>query len=459
MILRPSYIEAVTPFIDQPLVKILAGVRRCGKSTIFQMLADEFRRRGVPEDRIIQKRYTEMDIPSDISAKDMYDDLKAQIQGKGRCYLLLDEIQEIKGWEKAVNSLLEGADADIYVTGSNSKLMSSEISTYLTGRYVSIPVYPLSFREFLDFKAGDPRTPKELLEDYIRFGGFPIIALGNYDAQSAYQIVNGIYHTVISRDIVKRHRINKQDLFDRVVKYLMENMGKTFSASSITKFLRNEHRTVSVESIYNYLRWLEQAFVIYPCHRYDIQGKAVLATQEKYYLADVTLKYCLLGYDRKMLDGALENIVFLELKRRGYEVYIGKTQPRRSTSSASAGRRRFMSRSVSNCRRTLTGRWATSWRSRTTTPSMWSPPTAWMWAMRTASASYIWRISCCPKAGKSASKTCIFINCSMKWTGTVSDYDTIPVPICAAGFTISRIIPYHFATVCRVTLAPLAMVL
>ena len=324
MILRPAYIEAIRPFMDQPLVKILAGVRRCGKSTIFEMLADELRRRGIPEDHIIQKRYTEMDIPADISAKDMYDDLKMQIQGKDRCYLLLDEIQEVKGWEKAVNGLLEGADVDIYVTGSNSKLMSSEISTYLTGRYVSIPVYPLSFREFLDFKAGDPRPAKELLEDYIRFGGFPIIALGNYDAQSAYQIVNGIYHTVISRDIVKRHRINKQDLFDRVVKYLMENMGKTFSASSITKFLRSEHRTVSVESIYNYLRWLEQAFIIYPCHRYDIQGKAVLATQEKCYLADVTLKYCLLGYDRKMLDGALENIVFLELKRRGYEVYIGK---------------------------------------------------------------------------------------------------------------------------------------
>ena len=224
MILRPSYIEAVTPFIDQPLVKILTGVRRCGKSTIFQMLADEFRRRGVPEDRIIQKRYTEMDIPSDISTKDMYDDLKAQIQGKGCCYLLLDEIQEIKGWEKAVNSLLEGADADIYVTGSNSKLMSSEISTYLTGRYASVPVYPLSFREFLDFKAGDPRPPKKLLEDYIRFGGFPIIALGNYDAQSAYQVVNGIYHTVLARDVLKRYRVNKPDLFDRVVKYLMENI-------------------------------------------------------------------------------------------------------------------------------------------------------------------------------------------------------------------------------------------
>ena len=137
MILRPSYIEAIAPFIDQPLVKILAGVRRCGKSTIFEMLADELRRRGVPEDRIIKKRYTEMDIPADISAKDMYDDLKLQIQGKDRCYLLLDEIQEVKGWEKTVNSLLEGADVDIYVTGSNSKLMSSEISTYLTGRYVS----------------------------------------------------------------------------------------------------------------------------------------------------------------------------------------------------------------------------------------------------------------------------------------------------------------------------------
>ena len=328
MILRPSYIEAIAPFIDQPLVKILAGVRRCGKSTIFEMLADELRRRGVPEDRIIKKRYTEMDIPADISAKDMYDDLKLQIQGKGRCYLLLDEIQEVKGWEKTVNSLLEGADVDIYVTGSNSKLMSSEISTYLTGRYVSIPVYPLSFREFLDFKAGDPRPPKELLEDFIRFGGFPIIALGKYDTQSAYQIVNGIYHTVISRDIVKRHRINRQDLFDRVVKYIVENMGKTFSANSVARFLKSENRTVSVESIYNYLRWLEQAFIVYPCHRYDIQGKSILKTQEKYYLADVTLKYCLLGYNRKMLDGAIENIVFLEMKRRSYEVYIGKNAAR-----------------------------------------------------------------------------------------------------------------------------------
>ncbi len=306
MINRPDYIEAIEPFIDKPLVKILAGVRRCGKSTIFEMLKEEFLRRGISEDHIISKRYTEMDIPENITAKQMYDELVEAMQGKGHCYLLLDEIQEIDGWEKAVNSLLEGADADIYVTGSNSKLMSSEISTYLTGRYVSIPVYTLSFKEYLDFKAGSTLSRRELLEEYIRFGGFPIIALSEYDEQSAYQIVNGIYHTVVSRDIVKRHRINKQDLFDRVVKYIIENMGKTFSANSISTFLKSEHRKVSVESIYNYLRWLEQAFIIYPCERYDLQGKSILKTQEKYYLSDVSLKYALLGYNRKMLDGAME---------------------------------------------------------------------------------------------------------------------------------------------------------
>ena len=324
MINRPDYIEAVKPFIDKPLVKILAGVRRCGKSTIFEMLKEEFLRRGVSMDHIICKRYTEMDIPESITAKQMYDELTAAMLGKGHCYLLLDEIQEIDDWEKAVNSLLESTDADIYVTGSNSKLMSGEISTYLTGRYVSIPVYTLSFKEYLAFKQDSPLSRRELLEDYIRFGGFPIVALSEYDEQSAYQIVNGIYHTVVSRDIVKRHRINKQDLFDRVVKYIIENMGKTFSANSISTFLKSEHRKVSVESIYNYLRWLEQAFIIYPCERYDLQGKSVLKTQEKYYLSDVSLKYALLGYNRKMLDGAMENIVFLELKRRGYDVFIGK---------------------------------------------------------------------------------------------------------------------------------------
>ena len=324
MIFRPDYIEAIKPFINQPLVKILAGIRRCGKSTIFEMLKEELLSRNVPESCIIMKRYTEMDIPENITAKQMYDELIAEIAGKEKCYILLDEIQEIKGWEKAVNSLLEGTNADVYVTGSNSKLMSSEISTYLTGRYVLIPVFTLSFKEYLDFKDNSTLSRNELLEEYIRFCGFPIIAIGDYETQPAYQIVNGIYHTVVSRDIVKRHRINKQDLFDRVVKYVIENIGKTFSANSISNFLKNEHRKISVESIYNYLRWLEQAFIIYPCARYDLQGKSILKTQEKYYLADISLKYALMGYNRKMLDGVMENIVFLELKRRGYDVFIGK---------------------------------------------------------------------------------------------------------------------------------------
>ena len=326
MIFRPDYIDAISSFIDAPAVKILAGIRRSGKSTIFEMLREEFLRRGIPEERIVSRRYTEMDLADNLTAKAMHDDLRAAIEGKGRCYLLLDELQEVEGWEKAVNSLLEGADVDIYVTGSNSKLMSSEISTYLTGRYVSIPVYTLSFKEYLDFKAGSSFSRNELLEQYIRFGGFPLVALGNYEEQQAFQIVNGIYHTVVSRDIMKRHRIKRQDVFDRVVKYVIENTGKTFSANSITKFLKNEHRTVSIESIYNYLKWLEQAFIIYPCRRYDLQGKTILKTQEKYYLADVSLKYSLLGYNRKMLDGALENIVYLELRRRGYDVFIGKNE-------------------------------------------------------------------------------------------------------------------------------------
>lgn len=324
MILRPDYIEAVKPFMDAPLVKILTGVRRCGKSTIFEMIRQELLERGIPEDHIVIKKYTEMDIPDTITAKQMYDELVSRVEDDKRYYFLLDEIQEIKGWEKAVNSLLEGMNADIYVTGSNSKLMSSEISTYLTGRYISIPVFTLSFREYLEFKKESTQSYDKLLEEYIKFGGFPIIALGEYEQQSAYQIVDGIYHTVVSRDIVKRHRINKQDLFDRVVKYVIENMGKTFSASSISNFLKSENRKVSIESIYNYLRWLEQAFIIFPCERYDMQGKSVLKTQEKYYLADVSFRYALFGYNRKMLDGVMENIVYLELRRRGYDVCVGK---------------------------------------------------------------------------------------------------------------------------------------
>lgn len=324
MIIRPDYIRALTPYINVPLVKILAGVRRCGKSTILEMMEQELLSRGIAKENIIIRKYTEMDVDDGFTAKQMYWELSDAIQGKGRCYLFLDELQEVDGWEKAVNNLLEGADVDIYVTGSNSKLMSSEISTYLSGRYVSIPVYTLSFREYMDFKG--KADVREAFDEYLQYGGFPIIGISNFDFRSAYQVVEGIYAAVITRDISRRHRIRNQELFDRVVKYIIENVGKTFSANAIVKFLKNEKRTLSVETIYNYLKWLTEAFIIYPCQRYDLQGKSVLKTQEKYYLSDISIKYSKLGFDRKMISAMLENIVFLEMKRRGYDVYIGKNE-------------------------------------------------------------------------------------------------------------------------------------
>lgn len=324
MINRPNYIQAITPYIDTPLVKILAGVRRSGKSTIFALMTNELKARGVKEENIITRKYTEMEIDDGFTAKNMYSELKTAIAGKGRCYLFLDELQEIDGWEKAVNSLLEGEDVDIYVTGSNSKLMSSEISTYLTGRYVSIPVYTLSFKEYLTFKSKSESEAIQVFDEYLQFGGFPIVGISNFTTDSAYQVVEGIYAAVIARDISKRHKIRNKELFDRVVRFIIENVGMTFSANSIVKFLKNEHRTISIETIYNYLKWLEQAFIIYPCRRYDLQGKSVLKTQEKYYLSDISFKYSKQGFDRKMISAMLENIVFLEMKRRGYEVYIGK---------------------------------------------------------------------------------------------------------------------------------------
>ena len=326
MIVRPHYLDELKKYRDVPLVKILAGIRRCGKSTILDMLREDLLANGVRPEQIIERRYTSLDLGDLPAAKDMYQDIKADLNADGCNYLLLDEVQEIEGWEKAINSLLELGNTDIYVTGSNSKLMSSEISTYLTGRYVTIPVFPLSFEEYLTFKAGSSLSQKELLNEYIRYGGFPIVALGTYDERTAYQIVEGIYHSVISNDIARRHSITNQELFNRVVRFIIENVGKNFSANSIVKFLKSEGRSLTVETIYNYLEWLEKAFVIYRCQRYDLQGKAVLKTQEKFYLADPALKYCMMGFNPKSIASMLENIVYFELRRRGYDVYVGKNE-------------------------------------------------------------------------------------------------------------------------------------
>lgn len=324
MIVRTHYLNTLKNYRDVPLVKILAGIRRSGKSTILDMLKDDLIGSGISADHVIYMRYTSEELDDNITDKQMYFEIKDKMTDSRRYYLLLDEVQEVDGWEKAVNSLIEDCNTDIYVTGSNSKLMSGEISTYLTGRYISIPVFTLSFAEYLDFKKESGRTPKELLNEYIRMGGFPIVALGDFDERSSYQIVEGIYNSVITGDITKRHNITNFDIFNRVVKYVVENVGKNFSANAIVKFMKSEGRSLSVESVYNYLEWLEKAFVIYRCQRYDMQGKTVLKTQEKFYLADASLKYCIMGFNPKSVAAMLENIVYFELKRKGYDVYIGK---------------------------------------------------------------------------------------------------------------------------------------
>ncbi len=306
------------------LVKILSGIRRCGKSTILAMIKQELIAEGIDESRIIERKYTDEEYEESYTSMRMYEELKSHIAKEGKHYLLLDEPQEIKGWEKTVNTLLENYDTDIYVTGSNSKLLSGEISTYLTGRYVMIPVYTLSFKEYLSFKNDPNKTAKEHLQEYIRLGGFPLVASSSFDEHSSYSVVADIYNSVVMRDIVTRHSITNIDLFNRVVRFLINNLGKTFSANSIVKFLKSENRSVSVEAIYNYLEWLEKAFIVYRCKRYDLQGKSVLKTQEKFYLADQSIKYALYGFTPLSVPATIENIVYLELKRRGYDVYIGK---------------------------------------------------------------------------------------------------------------------------------------
>lgn len=323
MATRQDYVEKLLSYLNMPLIKILAGIRRCGKSTILEMFKEELLQRNIPENHIIHISYTEFEHQL-VSAKEMYTEIKKLMTDSDKYYLLLDEVQEIPDWEKTINALLEEKNTDIYVTGSNSKLMSSEISTYLTGRYVSIPVFTLSFKEYIDFKKAENKTSTELFNDFIRFGGFPLIASNSYDEQTAYQIVQDIFSSVVMNDIAKRHIIKNIDMFRRVTSFVIENTGKTFSANNVANFLKNEGRSISVEAVYNYLEWLEKAFVIYRCSRYDLQGKTVLKTQEKFYLADTSLKYALFGYNPMSIAAMLENLVYFHLKRNNYTVYIGK---------------------------------------------------------------------------------------------------------------------------------------
>lgn len=329
---RPVFIENLKKFKDESIIKILCGVRRCGKSTILSTYKKELFSMGVNPCNVIERLYSSMEFDESYDATQMNADLLAAIENADKSqkvYLLLDEVQEVENWEKCVNSLFESRNVDIYVTGSNSKLLSSEISTFLTGRFVLIPVYTLSFLEFMEFKKTyfpelAEKSKDEYFDLYLKSGGFPFIAKTNHTQEENYQIIDGIYSTVVTRDISRRHNISNLEMLNRVVLFIIENLGKNFSAKTIFDFFKSQHRSVSIETIYNYLAWLEEAFIVYRCNRYDIQGKEVLKTQEKYYLSDIGFKYSQFGYSPKSVASVLENIVYLELRRRGFSVYIGK---------------------------------------------------------------------------------------------------------------------------------------
>lgn len=326
MIDRPLYLDKIMPFVDTPFVKILTGVRRCGKSTILKMIIKKLREeKHVDDEQILSYRFDSMEY-EDMTTKELYLELKSKIIQSKKTYLFLDEIQEIEGWEKVVNTLASDFDVDIYITGSNSRMMSSEISTYLTGRYITFHIYTLSFEEYLMFKKSYT-TLKDLKQEfsqYVRLGGFPATHLQDYSQDEVYTIVKDIYNSTIFSDIVRRNQVKKIDQLERVVKYTFNNIGNTFSAKSISNYFKSEQRKIDNETVCSYLEKLQKAYILHKCSRYDLQGKDILKTQEKFYLADVSLRYSVLGYTVDSVAASLENIVYLELKRRGYDVYIGK---------------------------------------------------------------------------------------------------------------------------------------
>lgn len=326
MIERPLYLNKIMPFVDTPFVKILTGVRRCGKSTILKMIQKKLKEEyHITGEQILSYRFDSMEY-EDMTSKELYQELKTKILNTKKTYLFLDEIQEINGWEKVVNTLASDYDVDIYITGSNSRMMSSEISTYLTGRYVTFYIYTLSFDEYLTFKKSYSTiyNIKQEFNQYVRLGGFPATHLQEYSQDEVYTIVRDIYNSTIFSDIVRRNQVKKIDQLERVVKYTFNNVGNTFSAKSISNYLKSEQRKIDNETVYSYLEKLQKAYILHRCSRYDLQGKSILKTQEKFYLADISLRYAVLGYTIDGVASSLENIVYLELKRRGYDVCIGK---------------------------------------------------------------------------------------------------------------------------------------
>ena len=327
MIKREMYMSRIRPFIGTELIKVMTGIRRCGKSVMLELIKQELIESGVNPAQFISINFEDMNYARLQTAKALHNEItKIAADLDGKIYLFFDEIQEVKDWEKCINSFRVSLNCDIYITGSNAKLLSGELATYLGGRYVEFVIYPFSFAEFIElYKTVAPdESIQKCFQKYLLAGGMPYLANIRYADEPSKQYLHDLFNSVQLKDIVKRNKIRDVDLLERIIAYVMANVGNTFSAASLAKFLKSEQRTVAPETILNYIKYCCDAYLFYQVKREDLQGKQILASNEKYYIADHGIREAVFGGNMKEINLTLENIVYLELLRRGYEVTVGR---------------------------------------------------------------------------------------------------------------------------------------
>ena len=322
IIQRPQYLEALQNFKDKKLIKVVTGIRRCGKSTLFDLYCDYLQKSGIKENQIIRLNLESGDFYAIKDYEQLYAYIKKLVKPKQMNYIFIDEVQNIKDFQKAVDSLFVLDNCDIYITGSNAYLLSGELATLLSGRYVEIKMLPLSFKEYLSFF---PDQTDLILKynNYLQNSSFPYtLYLAGKSEIIAY--LEGIYNTILVKDIVARKKIADVSMLESIIEYLFDNIGNLCTSTKIANTLTSAGRKISVATVETYINALLESFVIYKAGRYDLKGKQYLTTGSKYYIADVGLRYYLLGAKKADLGHILENIVYLELLRRGYKVYVGK---------------------------------------------------------------------------------------------------------------------------------------
>lgn len=328
MIKREMYMKRIRPFIGNGLIKVMTGIRRAGKSVMLELIQEELIASGIDEDNFICINFEDLRNVHLLNAMALHEEiLKRAEQLKGKVYLFFDEIQEVEDWEKCINSFRVSLDCDIYITGSNAKLLSGELVTYLGGRYVEFVIYPFSFLEFLELyhTVNSTASVQECFQKYLLVGGMPYLSNIRYEEEPSKQYLSDLFNSVQLKDIVKRNKVRDVDLLERLIAYVMANVGTTFSASSLVKFLKNEHRTTSTDTVLNYIKYCCDSYLFYQVKREDLQGKQILTTNEKYYIADHGIREAVFGGNMRDINLVLENIVYMELVRRGYSVTVGKT--------------------------------------------------------------------------------------------------------------------------------------